>query len=161
MSPPSATPSTPDDGWTTASPGAAGLDPGRLERMSGAIRGHPDWNVHAVLIERDGRLVYEEYFAGTDERWGRSLGHVQFDRTTRHDLRSVSKSVVSVLVGTALGAGALRSVDQPLLGFFPDYSDLADPERARLTLRHALTMSPGLDWNERVPHTSPANDEIG
>ncbi|MBI1789506.1 MAG: hypothetical protein HYR60_18375 [Acidobacteria bacterium] len=27
-------------------------------------------NTHAVLVEHDGRLVYEQYFAGRDERWG-------------------------------------------------------------------------------------------
>ena len=90
-----------DDGWTTASVDSVGLDRRRLEQMTDAIRVETDWNVHAVLVERDGRLVYEEYFVGWDQRWGRSLGQVTFDRQTKHDLRSVSKSVVSALVGIA------------------------------------------------------------
>jgi CubicO group peptidase (beta-lactamase class C family) len=154
------TPRTLDDGWMTASLESAGIDRRRLEQMTDAIRQNTDWNVHAVLIERDGRLVYEEYFVGWDQRWGRSLGQVAFDRQTRHDLRSVSKSVISALVGIALGSGAIRSVDEPILAFFPDYADLTDPERKRVTLRHALTMSAGLDWNERLPYTDPRNDEI-
>jgi CubicO group peptidase (beta-lactamase class C family) len=144
----------------TASLESAGIDRRRLEQMADAIRQNTDWNVHAALIERDGRLVYEEYFVGWDQRWGRSLGQVAFDRQTRHDLRSVSKSVISALVGIALDSGAIRSVDEPILAFFPDYADLTDPERKRVTLRHALTMSAGLDWNERLPYTDPRNDEI-
>src|SRR6185295_6322324 len=64
------------DGWATGALEQAGIDRHRLEQMTDSIRAHPDWNVHAVLIERAGRLVYEEYFSGTDERWGKPLGVV-------------------------------------------------------------------------------------
>jgi CubicO group peptidase (beta-lactamase class C family) len=79
----------------------AGIDRRRLEQMTESIRSHPQDNVHAVLIERDGRLVYEEYFSGHDERRGRALGVVTFTRDTLHDLRSVTKTVVFALVGAA------------------------------------------------------------
>ena len=48
------------DGWLTAAPEQAGIDRDRLMKMTDSIRSHPEFNVHAVLIERDGRLVYEE-----------------------------------------------------------------------------------------------------
>ena len=125
-----------------------------------SIRAHPEWNVHAVLIERAGRLVYEEYFSGKDERWGQPLGVVTFTRGTLHDLRSVTKSVVSALVGIASSSGAIPSLDAPLLDYFPEYKDLDVPERRRITIRHALSMSAGFEWNEDVPYTDPKNDEI-
>lgn len=150
-----------DDGWGTASAEAAGMDPARLGVLTNTIRRYPDWNIHAVLVERRGRLVYEEYFPGPDESWGRPLGRVDFDRETKHDLRSVSKAVVSALVGIALASGTINSIDQPLLDFFPELSDLSTAERRRLTVRHALIMSGGLEWNETIPYTDPRNDEIG
>lgn len=153
-------PSTVGDGWATAAPGDVGLDAAPLERLTEAIRRYPDWNIHAVLVERDGRLVYEEYFAGEDDRWGQKLGRVTFDRQTRHDLRSVTKSVVAALVGVVLASGAIPSLDRPIVDFFPEYGDLATPERRRITLRHALTMSAGIQWNEELPYTDPRNDEI-
>ena len=104
-----------NDGWMTGSLEQVGIDRGRIEAMTDSIRAHPELNVHAVLIERDGRLVYEEYFAGKDERWGAQLGVVNFTRATKHDLRSVTKSVVSALVGIALDSGSIASLDQPLL----------------------------------------------
>lgn len=151
-----------DDGWTTASLDSVGMDRHHIEQMTEAILRYSDWNIHAVLIERDGRLVYEEYFAGEDQRWGQPLGRVNFDGQMRHDLRSVSKSVVSALVGIALASGAIRSLDEPILGFFPEpeYADLATPAWRSLNLRHALTMSAGLEWNENLPYTAPRNDEI-
>lgn len=147
------------DGWTTGSLAQAGIDVTHLEAMTDAIRAHPEFNVHAVLVERDGRLVYEEYFSGKDERWGQPLGVVVFTRDIKHDLRSVTKSVVSALVGVASSSGAIPSLDTPLLDYFPEYKDLQRPERRRITIRHALMMAAGLDWNEDVPYDDP-NDEI-
>jgi CubicO group peptidase (beta-lactamase class C family) len=148
------------DGWTTASLEQSGIDRHRLEAMTESIRAHAELNVHAVLIERGGRLVYEEYFAGKDERWGTPLGVVVFNRETKHDLRSVTKSVVSALVGIAHDSGAIGSLDAPLLTYFPEYKDLQVPERRQITIRHALMMSAGFEWNEDVPYNDPNNDEI-
>jgi CubicO group peptidase (beta-lactamase class C family) len=66
----------------------------------------------------------------------------------KHDIRSVTKSLVSALVGIAADSGAIRSLDAPLLDSFPEYADLQVPERRQITIRHALMMSAGLDWNE-------------
>jgi len=149
-----------DDGWTIGSPEQAGIDRRRLEAMTGSIHDNPAFNVHAVLIEHDGRLVYEEYFSGTDERRGQPLGLVAFTREMKHDIRSVTKSVISALVGIAAGSGAIGSLDAPLLDFFPEYADLQAPERRQITIRHALTMSAGFDWNEDLSYRDPRNDEI-
>ncbi|CAN5753978.1 hypothetical protein BH23GEM8_BH23GEM8_03740 [soil metagenome] len=147
------------DGWRTASASDVGLGHVPLERMTEAIcRGEEYRNIHAVLVVKDGQLVYEEYFAGEDEHGRRgTLGHVAFDRDTPHDMRSVTKNVMSALVGIAIGSGVLRSVDQPLLDFFPEHAELATPERRAITLRHALDMSAGLDWNEMLPGSDSLN----
>ena len=149
-----------DDGWATEAPEAAGIDRSRLEALTGTIRSHPDYNVHAVLVEHDGRLVYEEYFSGKDEKWGVPLRDVTHSRDQRHDLRSITKSVVSALVGIAATSGAIRSLDAPLLDYFPEYQDLQEPARRQITIRHALAMTSGLEWNETVPYNDPKNDEI-
>jgi len=119
---------------------------------SGLLRG-----LHSVLVVRSGRLVLERYFAGEDETWGRTLGHVSFGPDTLHDLRSVTKSVVSLLYGIALDRGLVPAPDAPLLAQFPEYPDLvADPRRAPIKVLHALTMTMGLEWNEQVRYTDPA-----
>jgi CubicO group peptidase (beta-lactamase class C family) len=117
--------------------------------------------LHGVVAMRGGRIVFERYLTGADEDWGRPLGDVAFTGDTPHDLRSVTKSIVGLLYGIALAEGKVPAVDQPLLAQFPEYADLAaDPQRARLKIRDALTMTLGLEWNEHVPYTSPANSEI-
>ncbi|MGE0422653.1 MAG: serine hydrolase domain-containing protein [Reyranellaceae bacterium] len=153
------TPAARDDGWTVAAPDAVGLDGATLCGIVDRLRAWPDANVHSVLVARSGKLVFERYFTGTDERWGSAVGAVTFDATTRHDLRSVSKSLTSLLVGLAIQRGRIAGVDEPVMKFFPEHADLDTPERRRITLRHLLTMSMGAAWDETVPYTNPANSE--
>ena len=148
------------DGWKTATAESLGVDTNRLAALTASLRAWPELGVHAVLIERSGRLVYEEYFDGFDERWGTPLGRVSMAAGSIHDLRSVTKSVVSALAGIAVGEGAIKSLDQPLVEWFPEYPDLNTADRRRLTLAHVLGMTSGLEWNEDMPYTDPRNDEI-
>jgi CubicO group peptidase (beta-lactamase class C family) len=150
-----------EDGWSIATPGDVGFDPAALCQWSERRIATPRDNIHAILVVRQGKLVFEQYFTGDDERGGLPLGQVTYDRTMLHDLRSVSKTVTSLLVGIALAQKKLASLDQPIFDFFPAYADLRTPEKARITLRHLLTMSTGLDWDEtRTPYTDPNNSAI-
>ena len=146
-----AAPAAIGDGWSTSEPQAQKLDPAlictleeKLEKLKGA-------NPHSVVIVRNGTVVYERYFAGPDQRWpqqhwGEPLENTPHDIQTRHDVQSITKSVVALLVGIALDRGVIKSVDAPLLSFFPEYADLGSPERQQITLRDLLTMQAGLDW---------------
>ncbi|WP_433528588.1 serine hydrolase domain-containing protein [Micromonospora sp. CA-263727] len=128
---------------------AEALSAGRLEGL------------HAVVAVRGGQTVLEHYGAGADFSWDAPLGVVDFGPGTLHDLRSVTKSVTVLLYGIALDAGRVPEPAAPLLRQFREYPDLAaEPERARLTVDHALTMSLGLEWREDIPYDSPANAEI-
>jgi len=156
----SQTPAASSDGWQIVAPEAVGVDAVQLAKLTQSLRAWPELGVHAVLIERNGRLIYEEYFDGFDERWGQPLGPVKMTAQSKHDLRSVTKSVVSALVGIAHGEGKIPSLDEPIVKWFPEYSDLDTPDRRRVTLAHALSMTSGFDWNEDMPYTDPRNDEI-
>ena len=149
-----------DDGWRTASAESLGVDQARLALLTRSVRAWPELGVHAILVERAGYLIYEEYFDGFDQKWGSPAGRISMSRETRHDLRSVTKSVVSALAGIALGAGALPSLDQPVIEWFPEYQDLNTAERRRVTLAHVLGMTSGIEWNEEIPYNDPRNDEI-
>jgi CubicO group peptidase (beta-lactamase class C family) len=131
------------------------------ERLDEAIEAGSADGLHAVVVVHDGQTVLEYYGRGEDFSWGTPLGTVDFGPRTLHDLRSVTKSVTSLLYGIALGDGLVPEPAAPLLAGFPEYPDLAaDPERARLTVEHALTMSLGIEWKEDLPYNSPANAEI-
>jgi CubicO group peptidase (beta-lactamase class C family) len=146
--------------WQHVTLGSAGFAPDLGQRLDRAVRDGRLPNLHAVLVARGGKLVLERYFEGSDQRWGEQLGTVAFDPEVKHDLRSVSKSIVGLLYGIALAEGRVPALDQPLVDHFP-YPDLAaDPARRRLTLAHALSMTLGLEWDESLPYSDPRNSEI-
>jgi len=135
-----------------AAPETMGFGPGLAERFAALADAGRLLNVHGVVALRRGRVVFERYMAGTDMVWDRPAGTVNFTADTLHDMRSVTKSIVGLLYGIALGNSRVPAPDQPLLAQFPEYPDLAkDPDRARLTIAHALTMTMALKWNEDLP----------
>lgn len=146
------------DGWTVAAPEQEGLDPALICGIGPRLEALKEANAHGVVIARHGRLVYERYFAGNDWRLSMPLGDVNFEAATKHDVRSISKSVTSLLVGIAFDRGLLTDLDAQAFSFFPEYEALRTPEKDRITLRHLLTMSSGLAWDETtVPFTDPSN----
>src|SRR5499427_6902751 len=151
-----------DDGWPVASVNDDKLiDRDALCRMADRLSNTA--NVHAVLVAHSGKLVFERYFRGSDEIPGRIHGHrvenVTFDADTLHDMKSVSKSVASLVLGIAIDRGLVGSINDPILSFFLDLSDLRSPEKERIQLLHALTMSMGLKWVEATPATGDYNDD--
>jgi CubicO group peptidase (beta-lactamase class C family) len=151
-------PSARSDQWAVAAPESVGLASTALCPMVKWLDDSKESNVHAVLVARHGTLVFEHYFFGSDEAWGRPLGNIAFGPEVRHDERSATKSVVALLLGVAIERGLIKSIDEPVLSFFPEYADLRTPEKDRITLRHLITMSAGLDWHEfDIPYTDATN----
>jgi CubicO group peptidase (beta-lactamase class C family) len=144
----------PDADWPTSTPPQAGLDAsGVCALLTSVANGRH--NIHALLIERHGRLVAELYRSGPDHPITRLWGlanpldvPTRFDASTLHDVRSVSKSVVSLLYGIELGRRRVPALDAPVAAEFPDPGAGADGVRERITFRHLLTMSSGLQWRE-------------
>jgi CubicO group peptidase (beta-lactamase class C family) len=146
--------------WPTATPAEAGFAPDLAAKLDGALESETGQGLHAVVVVRGGRLVYERYLPGDDERWGLKKRGVVFGPDSLHDLRSITKSVVGLLYGAALAEGKVPPIDTPVLDAFPDYADLAtDPARRAITVRHLLSMTAGLAWSEDAPYGDEANDE--
>lgn len=119
-----------------------------LETLHQRIQSGEIPGIHSVIVIRHGETLAEWYFAGTDEVRGRPAGTVIFGPQTPHDLRSVTKSIVSLLFGIALADGKIESLDTPVLDYFPEYKDLQTPERRKIRLRDLLSMTSGLHWDE-------------
>jgi CubicO group peptidase (beta-lactamase class C family) len=106
-----------------------GFDSGRLRAAE--RRFEMTHGLGSVLVQRHGRLVFERYYHGASAGKPRNVF-------------SVTKSVVSALVGIALRDGQLRSLDQKLVALLPkDFASTADPQVRTITLRDLLTMTAG------------------
>ncbi len=126
-------PAATGDGLPVGTLQGTGLDPKLLATMVTKIvdRSYPD--VHSVLIIKDNKLVFEEYF-------------YQYNRDSLHSLRSASKSFISALTGIALSRGVLSSVQQPVAALFPEYKiQHNSPAKQQITIENLLTNQTGLD----------------
>lgn len=151
------------DGWETAALGEVGLDTVPFIELMNELLNRNDRHVHGIVVARDGKLAFEEYFPGEDL----DLSHLsdgiafiyrEFDRTTLHCLASDTKSITSVLLGIAIDEGLVEGLDATLFSFFPDYSNLSDATKSQITLAHMLAMASGLPWNEDYPFDDIRND---
>lgn len=139
---------------------AQAMDRQALAALEQSVRSGEIKGVHSIIAMRGGETVAEWYFEGEDEGRGTPLGVVKFGPETLHDLRSVTKSVVALLVGIAVDEGAIKSLDAPVLDYFPEYADLQTPELRAITLRHLLIMGSGLHWDEDTyAYNDPRNSE--
>ena len=164
QAPTSGMPPQTGDGWQTADPASVGLDAKKLDQAVARIRDGTYQNVHSLLVVKDGKLVFEEYFRGYT--WSYSGDQfrgdlVDFDRDTRHNLASVTKSFTSALVGIALDQGLIGGVEDKVFAYFPEYAHLQEDGKDRITLEHLLTMRSGLEWNEmELPYDNTRNDLV-
>ena len=152
-------PARQNDGWETSRPSNVGMDSERLCAVNAKVRSGDLPNIHSILVVRHGKLVFEQYFRGKDERWGESLGIVDFKATTLHDVRSISKTVTSLLFGIAVSEGKIAGVDGRVVDYFPEYAQRLQPGINAIRLEHLLTMTMGLEWNEDVPYDDSLNTE--
>ncbi|WP_375787247.1 serine hydrolase domain-containing protein [Bradyrhizobium sp. Pha-3] len=155
---PCGSPAALDDGWAIATPDSAGMDGARLCGIAARL-GLRSSEVHSVVVARHGKLVFEQYFAGIDQPWGQPEARIEFTATTRHDMRSASKSVTSLLVGIAIDRKLIASADELVVKFFPEHQPAKSAGWDAITLRHLLTMSSGIKWDEALPWNDPKNDE--
>jgi CubicO group peptidase (beta-lactamase class C family) len=93
--------------------------------------------INSFLVQQTGELLIEEYRSG-----------MHAARAT--NIKSVSKSIISLLVGIAIEQGHLDGVAQNIGDFFPDYFKAhPDPEKQSITLQDLLTMRAGLASTSR------------
>lgn len=84
--------------------------------------------------------------------------HPFYKDTDLHTMQSVSKTVTSVTIGVAMTRGEFPSLDTPVLDFF-DAAKVknVDERKRRMTIRHLLSMTAGLEWYEDIAYDDPKN----
>lgn len=91
-----------------------------------------DYSTVAYVIIKDSALLFEQYWDG-------------YSPSSHSNSFSMAKSIISLATGCAIDDGFIKSVDQPVSDFFPEF---AGYNGKPLTIRHLLTMSAGFDFQE-------------
>jgi CubicO group peptidase (beta-lactamase class C family) len=166
--------------WPTATPKSVGIDDKALAAFDAEIASGKFGNIDGLTIIRHGKLVFERRYPhdydkiyGEDAKkqspldahdpsgpynYYNSWWHPWYQRGELHSLQSVSKTITSIIIGVARTRGDFPDIDTPVMKYF-DESKVAniDDRKRRMTIRHLLTMSAGLDWNEGLPYSDPKN----
>jgi CubicO group peptidase (beta-lactamase class C family) len=150
--------------WQTTSLRNMGISEKKLAEAIERIHDGTYQNIHSILIVKEGKLVFEEYFGGYTWSYNSEQFRgvfVNFGIDTMHNLASVTKSITSVLIGIAIDRGFISGVAEKMMTFFPEYTKLNDQRKGRITLNHLLTMTSGLEWNEmELSYDDSRNDLI-
>lgn len=166
--------------WPKSAPADVGLDPVVLAKFDSDIVAGKFGCVDGLLVIRHGKLIHERtYKHNYDQIYGAEAvkkgglnaldpagqynyfnpwWHPFYRRGDLHSLQSVTKTITSVIIGTAVTRGEFPSLDTPILKFF-DTTKVAniDNRKRRITIRHLLTMTAGFNWDEWVPYDDPNN----
>ena len=117
-----------------ASPLRAGAEADLVVRGEGLDEFLRETDTLAFLVVHDDRLVHERYFDGAT-------------RASLQTSFSAAKSFVSALVGIAIDAGLIDSIEDPVTKYVPELAE-RDPGFRQITLRDLLTMSSGIHYEE-------------
>jgi CubicO group peptidase (beta-lactamase class C family) len=177
----SGTATWPTKGWPKGTPASVGLDEKVLLGFDRDLSRGKYMLVDSFQVFRCGEEVFEQKYphdygqiyrkeAKTkgllnarltgrynyfDPNW-----HPYYHGTDMHTMQSVTKTVTSVILGIAITRGDFKSdVNTPVLKFF-DVAKVknVDDRKRRMTLKHVLTMTTGLDWHEELAYDDPRND---
>jgi len=116
----------------TAQPWPVAVNYNKHKIEKGERKSLEDLKTTSYLVFKNDTLVYEEYFDG-------------FDQKETSNSFSMAKSVVGLLIGIAKQEGKIKSIDDPVSDYLPNYDK---GNRKKITIRHLLTMSADLVWNE-------------
>ena len=86
----------------------------------------------SFLVVKDGKIIFEKYWE-------------EYGHETLSNSFSMSKSIVGLLVGAAIDDGYIKSIEQPVSDFIPEFRNEKNRD---LKIKDVLTMSSGLNWNE-------------
>ena len=161
----------PGDNWEAADPASQGLDQEAIEKLSGEIEAGQHGNIDSMTIIRHGQVAFEQHYEWDYAAQHKGLKYPSpppwdyfnadaypfHGDSDLHSLQSVSKSVMSALIGIAIARGELPGTDATLGDLLP-HREFADPEVKAVTLENVLKMTAGIDWEEEVSYFSQEND---
>ncbi|MCF8351991.1 MAG: beta-lactamase family protein [Bacteroidales bacterium] len=119
--------------WENVSPESQDIAAEELEGMAEYIENN-NLGIHSIIIYKNGTIPFEEYYD-------------PFNEFSLHNLKSTSKGIISALTGIALEEGFIDNIDESILSYLSGY-DVDTTGKSNITIRHLLTMTSGLEWNE-------------
>ncbi len=137
------------------------IDSNKIAKAIGCIYANKFNQIHSMLIYKNNMLVFEKYFEGNKYKWN-GLDYygerIQWDKDSMHVIMSCTKSITSSCIGIAVDIGYIKSVNESIFDYLPDYQHFRTDTKEKITIEHLLTMTSGLKWDEWGAHNPSSND---
>ncbi|NAY91104.1 serine hydrolase [Muricauda sp. JGD-17] len=103
--------------------------------------------IFSTLISKNGEIVFQEYYNGKT-----------IDSLC--DVQSLTKGLMSILIGIAIDKEYIKDVDEPIVKYFPnEFKNLTDTKKNTITIKHLLNQTSGLSWKGYLEHEEWLNNE--
>jgi CubicO group peptidase (beta-lactamase class C family) len=169
------------DNETIVQPETVGLDPVKLQALDTEITDGKHGMIDLIEIFRCGKRAFSRRYprdyssiykteasqvgplnqrlTGPYNYFDSAL-HPYKQGSEMHSLQSITKTITSIVFGVAITRGDFRApLDTPVLNWFDETKVLnVDDRKRKMTLRHILTMTSGLEWEEKVPYADKRSD---
>ncbi|GAA4237774.1 serine hydrolase [Postechiella marina] len=141
-------PKTLNDGWKTENLKFTHIDTSLIFKALNQIKNREN-KIHSVLLIKNNKLIIEEYFK-------------KHNAKTPHDIRSVTKSIRSILLGIAIDKGFIENINDPILKYLKTHvpKKHLDNRKKNITIKNLLTMSSGLDCNDWDSKSKGQEDKV-
>ena len=170
-----------DDDDAIVPPESVGLDPVKLQLLDTEIVDGKHGMVDLIEIFRCGKRAFSRRYprdystiykteasqvgplnqrlTGPYNYFDSAL-HPYKQGSEMHSIQSITKTITSIVFGVAITRGDFSSpLDTPVLSWFDETKVLnVDDRKRKMTLRHILTMTTGLEWEEKVPYADKRSD---
>lgn len=103
--------------------------------------------INSILLYKDDELILERYYN-------------QFNKNSRHNIKSIWKSILSICIGVCLDKGYIKSLDEPIGNYLVEFTRNNHPYHKLITIRHLLTMTSGIYWNGGIHYHCPMLEQL-
>jgi CubicO group peptidase (beta-lactamase class C family) len=128
--------------WEFSSPEAEGMNSQILNGIDDYIKQKRYRLINSVLVIKNEKIIFEHYYN-------------KFNKNSRHNIKSVWKSILSITLGICLDKGIIKSLDEPIMNYLPEFTQNNHMYHKAITIKHLLTMSSGIYWNPGIHYHCP------
>lgn len=128
--------------WQVSTPKVQGMNEEILNNIDIYIKQKHYRLVNSVIVIKNEKIIFEHYYN-------------KFNETSRNNIKSIWKSILSITVGICIDKGIIKSIDEPISNYLSEFAQGEHLYHKAITIRHLLTMSSGVYWNKGIHYSCP------
>ena len=128
--------------WQHSTPEAEGMNSEILKGIDEYIKQKRYRLINSVLVIKNEKIIFEHYYN-------------KFNHSSTNNIKSIWKSILSITAGICLDKGIIKSLDEPICNYLPEFAHNNEPYHKSITIGHLLTMTTGIYWNGGVHYHCP------